>query len=47
MREMLGSARVIVVLREPVSRLVSFFTSQKARLRIPSDMTLAEYLGHC
>ena len=44
MREALGPARVIVVLREPVSRLVSFFTSQKARLRIPEDMTLAAYL---
>ena len=45
MRETLGPARVIVVLREPVSRLVSFFTSQKARLRIASDMSLAAYLA--
>ena len=41
----LGPARVIVVLRDPVSRLVSFFTSQKARLRIASDTTLAAYLA--
>src|SRR5581483_11431581 len=45
MRRTLGPARVIVVLREPVSRLVSFFTSQKVRLRIPTDMRLAEYLA--
>jgi len=37
--------RVIVVLREPVSRLVSFFTFQKIRLRIPEEMTLEEYLA--
>jgi hypothetical protein len=36
--------RVIVVLREPVSRFWSFFNYQKARLRIPEDMTGDEYL---
>lgn len=42
----LGSdVRAIIVLREPVSRLVSFFTFQKTRLRVPEEMTLAEYLG--
>ncbi len=45
MRDVLGPARVLVVLREPVSRLVSFFTSQKARLRLPAEMTLDEYLA--
>jgi hypothetical protein len=44
MEELLGPARVIVVFREPVSRLISFFTSQKARLRIDADTTLARYL---
>jgi hypothetical protein len=44
MEQLLGPARAIVVFREPVSRLISFFTSQKARLRIDSDMTLARYL---
>ncbi|MGQ0802672.1 MAG: sulfotransferase domain-containing protein [Actinomycetota bacterium] len=44
--EALGSdVRAIVVLREPVSRLVSFFTFQKTRLRIPESMTLVEYLA--
>jgi len=37
--------RVIVVYREPVARLVSFFKFQKARLRLPEDMTLDEYLA--
>ncbi len=35
MIEVCGEPRVLVVLREPVSRFVSFFTAQKARLRIP------------
>ena len=44
--EQLGpDTRVIVVLREPVSRLVSFFTFQKTRLRIPESTTLVEYLA--
>ncbi|HUF83633.1 MAG TPA: sulfotransferase domain-containing protein, partial [Acidimicrobiia bacterium] len=37
--------RVIVVLREPVSRLISFFTFQKIRLRLPEEMTLEQYLA--
>jgi hypothetical protein len=38
--------RVMVVLREPVARCWSFFEYQKARLRIPEDMTLEAYLAH-
>ena len=44
MRDVLGPARILVVLREPVSRLVSFFTSQKTRLRLPAEMSVSEYL---
>jgi hypothetical protein len=45
--DVLGSdAAVIVVLREPVARFESFFDFQKARLRIPSDLTAADYLEH-
>ena len=44
MCDVLGPARVLVVLREPVSRLVSFFTSQKTRLRLPAEMSVSEYL---
>ena len=46
MREVCGpDLRVIVVLREPVARLVSFFEFQKARLRLPEAMTLPEYVA--
>jgi hypothetical protein len=45
MREVLGPARAIVVLREPIARFVSFFEFQQARLRIPAEMTVEEYLA--
>jgi hypothetical protein len=45
MRELLTNPRVILILREPVSRAVSFFTYQKIRLRFPADTTFAEYLA--
>lgn len=45
-RDVCGHAKVIVVLREPVARLISYFTFQQTRLRIPETMTLAEYLDH-
>lgn len=38
--------RVMVVLREPVERFWSFFTFQKARLRIPDDLSVDDYLAH-
>ena len=40
----LGEPRVLVVFREPVARFVSFFSYQQARLRLPTDMTIEEYL---
>jgi hypothetical protein len=46
MVRLLGSeVRIVVVLREPVSRFVSYFAFQKARLRIPEAMTVEEYLA--
>jgi hypothetical protein len=44
MRDRLQDLHAIVVLREPVARAISFFNYQKLRLRVPSDMTMAEYL---
>jgi Sulfotransferase domain len=45
-REVCGAPKIVVVLREPVSRLLSYFAFQQARLRIPEAMTLDEYLAH-
>jgi hypothetical protein len=41
----LPDARVIVVLREPVARAISFFQYQKTRLRIPSELPIEDYLA--
>ncbi|MCJ7438572.1 MAG: sulfotransferase domain-containing protein [Acidimicrobiia bacterium] len=38
------TTRVIVVLRDPVARFASFFTFQKARLRLPEDLSVEQYL---
>ncbi len=43
--ELLPDPRVLVVLREPVDRAISFFRFQKMRLRLPADLTLADYLA--
>ncbi|HZJ25935.1 MAG TPA: sulfotransferase [Acidimicrobiia bacterium] len=43
--ERLPDPRVLVVLREPVSRAISFFRYQKTRLRFPAELDLDEYLS--
>jgi hypothetical protein len=45
MRTRLVDPHALVVLREPVSRAVSFFTYQKIRLRFPADYPITEYLA--
>jgi hypothetical protein len=45
MRTRLVDPHAIVVLREPVSRAISFFTYQKVRLRFPADYSITEYLA--
>ena len=46
MQRVLEDPHAIFVLREPVSRAISFFTYQKVRLRIPAEQPIAEYLEH-
>ncbi len=41
----LPDPRILVILREPVARAISFFRYQKARLRFPADLTLTDYLA--
>ncbi len=43
--ERVESPRIVVVMREPVARALSFFSYQKARLRIPVDLSIEEYLA--
>lgn len=39
--------RVVVILREPVARLISFFRFLRSRLQLPADMTLEDYVATC
>jgi hypothetical protein len=39
--------RVSIILREPISRLISFYRFMQARLQIPADMTLQHYVERC
>ena len=39
------ATRIIIVLRDPIARFSSFFTFQKARLRLPEDLPVEEYVA--
>lgn len=39
--------KIIIILREPVSRLISFFKYKKSRLELDKKLSLAEYLEQC
>ena len=39
--------RVAIILREPASRLISFFQFMQGRLQVPAEMTLSEYVAKC
>lgn len=45
MQRVLTNPRVVVVLREPVTRAISFFEYQKIRLRFPAELTIEGYLA--
>jgi hypothetical protein len=39
--------RVAVILRDPASRLVSFYRLMRSGLQIPADLSFAAYVDHC
>jgi hypothetical protein len=39
--------RVAIILREPISRLISFYRFMQVRLQIPADMSLQHYVERC
>jgi hypothetical protein len=41
----LADPRIVMVLREPVARAISFFEYQKVRLRFPADLPIEDYLA--
>ena len=47
MRGLLPGLKVIVVLREPTSRLVSFYRFKKAHFALPSELDIESYIAAC
>ncbi len=48
LHEALGDElRIVLIFREPVSRLVSFFNFKKSTLELPADLTLGDYVKRC
>ena len=46
--DLLGKkTRVVVVLREPVARVVSFFRFKKTMLELPADLAFEDYINQC
>jgi len=45
--KLLPNAKILIILRDPVARLISFFNFHKNMLNLPSDMTLLEYIENC
>jgi hypothetical protein len=39
--------RIAIILREPISRLISFYRFMQSRLQIPQDMSLQQYVERC
>lgn len=46
-RRSLPAVKILIALREPVSRLISFYRFQKAMLGIPLDMPFDDYVERC
>ncbi len=48
LREALGDdLKIVLVFREPVGRLVSFYNFKKSTLELPADLTLGDYVERC
>ncbi|UJS18251.1 MAG: sulfotransferase domain-containing protein [Candidatus Jettenia sp.] len=43
----LGKVKIIIIFREPVSRLFSFYKASKGIMLIPKEMLFDEYVGLC
>jgi hypothetical protein len=45
--DLLGEVHVIIVLREPIGRMISFYKYLKSRMMLPRKMTFEEYIKKC
>jgi len=43
----LGSIKIIIILKEPVERLISFYKRKKATLQLPSGMSFSDFVNRC
>lgn len=43
----LGDVRIMIILKDPVERLVSFYQRKKTTFQLPSGMTLKDYVNQC
>ncbi len=42
-----ADVKIVLIFREPVGRLVSFFNFKKSTLELPADLTLKDYVERC
>lgn len=42
-----GDVKILLMFREPVSRLISFYRFKKSTLELPADLSLVEYVARC
>ncbi len=47
LREYLGPTHILIMLRDPVARLISFYNFKKSQLELPEDISLQEYVDRC
>ncbi len=45
--ETLGPVKIIIILKDPVDRLISFYQRKKATFQLPADIDLREYVKIC
>jgi len=45
--ETLGDAKIIIILKDPVERLISFYKRKKATLQLPKEMSFEEFVTKC
>jgi hypothetical protein len=43
----LGPVKIIIILKDPVDRLLSFYQRKKATFQLSQDITLSEYVNKC
>lgn len=46
-KRQLPGVRIVIALRDPAERLLSFFAYQKAQLRLPPELSFRQYLADC